>query len=79
MLSFIIPFQTHAREWGFHTARVSCVAWSPSGRLLASGGLDCTVILWSMDAPTKHHALTSAHVQSQVGGSADWGSNTGIG
>jgi WD40 repeat protein len=53
---------------GFPTFQVNCVAWSPSGRFLASGGLDCTVIVWSMDTPTKHFALPSAHVQSQITG-----------
>ena len=60
--------KAHNREWGFHTAKVTCVAWAPNGRVLASGGLDCSIILWSMDMPQKHHILQSAHVQSQITG-----------
>ena len=56
------------KEWGFHTAKVTCVAWSPDSKLVASGGLDCSVILWSVDNPAKHHILLSAHVQSQITG-----------
>ncbi len=58
--------KAHAKEWGFHSAKVTCVAWSPDSRFLASGGLDCAVILWSVEQPQKHHTMQSAHTQSQV-------------
>ncbi len=54
------------KEWGFHTAKVTCVAFSPDCKWVASGGLDCSVIIWSVEAPAKHHVLLSAHVQSQI-------------
>merc|ERR1711981_803492 len=42
------------REWGFHTAKVNCVAWAPNSVYVASGGLDTSIILWSVEAPDKH-------------------------
>ena len=56
------------REWGFHTAKVNCVAWSPNSLFVASGGLDCSLIVWSVEKPEKHKIQTSAHVQSQITG-----------
>merc|ERR1712228_35727 len=56
------------REWGFHTAKVNCVAWSPNSLFVASGGLDCSLIVWSVEKPEKHKIQTSAHSQSQLTG-----------
>ena len=56
----------HNKEWGFHTAKVTCAAWSPDSKFVATGGLDCSVIIWSVEAPAKHHILLSAHTQSQI-------------
>jgi WD40 repeat protein len=36
--------------------------------MVASGGLDCSVILWSVEHPQKHFILQSAHTQSQITG-----------
>ena len=36
--------KANTREWGFHTAKVNCVAWSPNSLFVASGGLDCSLI-----------------------------------
>lgn len=58
--------KAHAREWGFHTAKVTCVAWSPDSRFVASGGLDCAIIIWNVASPEKHTITQSAHVQSQI-------------
>lgn len=62
--------KAHAKEWGFHSAKVTCVAWSPDSKFVASGSLDCSVILWSVESPAKHHTMASAHVQSQITGIA---------
>lgn len=56
----------HDNEWGFHTAKVNCLAWSPNSKVLASGGLDTNLIAWFPDQPTKHYILKHAHPQSQV-------------
>ncbi|KAF2880566.1 hypothetical protein ILUMI_25604 [Ignelater luminosus] len=53
-------------EWGFHNARVNCVAWSPDSLLVASGSLDTSIIVWSVEKPTKHIIIKNAHAQSQV-------------
>lgn len=58
--------KANPREWGFHTAKVNCVAWSPNSQYVASGGLDCSLILWSVEKPEKHKIQTSAHSQSQL-------------
>ena len=60
--------KANPREWGFHTAKVNCVAWSPDSNFVVSGGLDCSIIVWSIQQPEKHLILKSAHVQSQITG-----------
>ncbi|XP_040580642.1 actin-interacting protein 1 [Lepeophtheirus salmonis] len=60
--------KANKKEWGFHTARVNCVDWSPNGKLVASGGLDCSIIIWSMKDHGKHCIIQSAHLQSQITG-----------
>jgi len=56
----------HKKEWGFHNARVNCVAWSPNSKLVASGSLDTYIIIWYVDEPAKHTIIKSAHGQSQI-------------
>ncbi|TRY78602.1 hypothetical protein TCAL_06452 [Tigriopus californicus] len=58
--------KAHTKDWGFHTAKVLCAAFSPNGHYVASGGLDCSIILWSVDEPSKHHILLAAHTQSPI-------------
>ncbi|XP_060522216.1 actin-interacting protein 1 [Cylas formicarius] len=54
------------KEWGFHNARVNTVAWSPDSKLVASGSLDTSIIVWFVDKPDKHIIIKNAHAQSQV-------------
>jgi len=65
---FAVPSyeKPHGKEWGFHTAKVNCVAWAPNSMYVASGGLDCSIILWSLETPDKHCIIRSAHDQSQI-------------
>ncbi|XP_065353027.1 actin-interacting protein 1 isoform X1 [Cloeon dipterum] len=56
----------HNKEWGFHTARVNTVAWSPDSASVASGSLDTTIIVWSVSKPNKHLIIKNAHPQSQI-------------
>jgi len=56
----------HTKEWGFHTAKVNCVAWAPNSLYVASGGLDTSIILWSLENPDKHCIIRNAHAQSQI-------------
>jgi len=66
-----------AKEWGFHTAKVNCVAWAPNSLYVASGGLDTSIILWSVENPDKHCVLRNAHEQSQITGVA-WLDNSSL-
>ncbi|KAJ8916773.1 hypothetical protein NQ315_005778 [Exocentrus adspersus] len=47
------------QEWGFHNARVNCVAWSPDSQLVASGSLDTSIIIWHVEKPAKHIIIKS--------------------
>lgn len=51
--------QANKHEWGFHNAKVNCVAWSPDSSLVASGSLDTNIIVWSIDKPAKHIIIKS--------------------
>jgi len=57
-------------EWGFHNAKINCVAFSPNSELVASGSLDTTVIVWSMKEQHKRITIQSAHPQAQITGLA---------
>lgn len=57
LLTFFQP--AHKQEWGFHNARVNCVAFSPNSLLVASGSLDTTIIIWYVNAPAKHTIIKS--------------------
>lgn len=46
-------------EWGFHNARINCVAWSPDSLMVASGSLDTMIIIWNMTQPNKHIIIKS--------------------
>jgi len=53
-------------EWGFHNARINCVAWSPDCSMVASGSLDTMIIIWSMKEHGKHITIKNAHPQQSV-------------
>jgi len=57
---------TKEDEWGFHSAKVNCVSWSPDSTLVASGSLDTSIIVWSVEKPNKHLIIKNAHPQSQI-------------
>ncbi|KAM3962105.1 actin-interacting protein 1 flr [Aphomia sociella] len=58
----------HNKEWGFHSARVNCVAFSPDSTRVASGSLDTSIIIWNVEQPAKHTIIKNAHPQSQITG-----------
>jgi WD40 repeat protein len=47
--------------WAFHTSKVNCLAWSPSGNYLASGSVDECIIIWDFINPSKKLILPYAH------------------
>ena len=40
-------------RWCFHTQRITCLAWSPNDQVMASGGADDSIYLWSLSKKTK--------------------------
>jgi WD40 repeat protein len=56
-------------RWSAHTARVTCIAWSPDGGKAASGGLDTNIFVWSLADPGKRVKAMNAH-KDGVGGIA---------
>lgn len=44
-------------EWGYHTARVNTIAWTPDSKHLATGALDTQIIIWSPDSKTKYTVI----------------------
>lgn len=56
-------------RWSAHTARVTCITWSPDGEKAASGGLDTNIFVWSLADPGKRVKAMNAH-KDGVGGIA---------
>ncbi|CAK4004935.1 hypothetical protein B0A50_02641 [Lecanosticta acicola] len=54
-------------RWSAHTARVTCIAWSPDGKKAVSGALDTNVMVWSLSDPGKRVKALNAHKEG-VGG-----------
>ncbi|TPP67825.1 putative actin-interacting protein 1 [Fasciola gigantica] len=50
--------------WQKHTARITALTWSPNGQHLATGSLDTSVIVWSLDKPRDAVVLRNAHPMS---------------
>lgn len=48
-------------RWSAHTARVTCISWSPDGEEAVSGGLDTNVFVWSLADPGKRVKALNAH------------------
>lgn len=44
--------------WLRHSARITCISWSPNGRRLATGSIDSSIVIWSLDEPRKQVVLT---------------------
>lgn len=48
-------------RWSAHTARVTCIDWSPDSRKAVSGALDTSVFIWSLADPGKRIKALNAH------------------
>jgi WD40 repeat protein len=56
-------------RWCFHSQRVRCLAWSPGGTVLASGGGDDSIFLWCPNVRTRRVQYRFAHrggITSQI-------------
>ncbi|KAL3782567.1 hypothetical protein ACHAW5_004875 [Stephanodiscus triporus] len=48
-------------RWCYHTQRIGCLAWSPDGTVIASGGNDDSIFLWCPAQKTKRVHYRFAH------------------
>jgi WD repeat-containing protein 1 (actin-interacting protein 1) len=48
-------------RWCFHTQRITCLAWSMDDNVLASGGADDSLYLWSLRRPSKRLHYPFSH------------------
>eukprot|EP00546_Thalassionema_frauenfeldii_P016749 CAMPEP_0178896732 /NCGR_PEP_ID=MMETSP0786-20121207/1346_1 /TAXON_ID=186022 /ORGANISM="Thalassionema frauenfeldii, Strain CCMP 1798" /LENGTH=660 /DNA_ID=CAMNT_0020567187 /DNA_START=52 /DNA_END=2031 /DNA_ORIENTATION=+ len=48
-------------KWCFHTQRIICLAWSPDDSLLASGGADDSIYLWSLNKKMRRLHYPHSH------------------
>ena len=51
---------------GFHSARISCLAWSIDGSALASGGVDALIVVWDLENKKAKHKLPLAHTAGAI-------------
>ncbi|KAJ4765427.1 WD repeat-containing protein 1 [Rhynchospora pubera] len=52
----------------YHTARINCLAWSPDSRLIATGSLDTSVIVYELDKPASARiTIKGAHLGGVYG------------
>jgi WD repeat-containing protein 1 (actin-interacting protein 1) len=54
-------------RWVFHTSRINCLAWSPSGTQLASGSLDENIFIWNTANPSNKLHLPYCHMSGVTG------------
>lgn len=47
-------------QWVFHTARVQTIAWTDDSKHAASGSLDPSVYVWSVEKPMRNVALKAS-------------------
>jgi WD repeat-containing protein 1 (actin-interacting protein 1) len=48
-------------RWCFHMQRITSLSWSPDDKVLASGGADDSIYLWSLDSKMKRKHYPYAH------------------
>ncbi|KAJ3694401.1 hypothetical protein LUZ60_009881 [Juncus effusus] len=52
----------------YHTARINCLAWSPDSRLIATGSLDTTVIIYELERNASQRVtIKGAHLGGVYG------------
>jgi len=53
--------EVKVKDWVYHTARIDALAFSPNSSHVATGGLDQTLIIWSLENPTSRVTIKGAH------------------
>lgn len=48
-------------RWCFHMQRITALSWSPDDKILASGGADDSIYLWSLDKKMKRKHYPFSH------------------
>ena len=52
---------------GEHTNAINCIAFSPDGNLIASGGSDFKIVIWCLSSGTaRHRIMTRSAVMSLI-------------
>lgn len=54
-------------KWVFHTSKINCLSWNPSGTILASGSTDENIFLWKINNPMSKIQLSYAHMGGVTG------------
>jgi WD40 repeat protein len=54
-------------RWCFHLQKVTTLAWSPDDKIIASGGADDSIYLWSIEKKMKRIVYHFAHRGGIVG------------
>jgi WD40 repeat protein len=54
-------------RWSAHTARITSLAWDADAKLVASGSLDTSVMVWSVEDPGKRVKAMNAHKDGVAG------------
>lgn len=60
--------QVKLKNMLYHSARINCLAWSPDGRMVATGSLDTCVIIYDVDKPASNRiTIKGAHLGGVYG------------
>jgi WD40 repeat protein len=70
-LRYVLPLNSETleaqhKDWTYHTARITALAWSPDCRHLASGSLDTNIFVWSLEKKSSRIKIQAAHPMAQI-------------
>jgi len=57
-------------QWCAHSSKVTCLSWSPSAQMLASGAQDEVIYVWRFSTPTVQLRIPFTHMGGVTG--VDW-------
>lgn len=68
MFLIFIFLQVKLNNMLFHTARINCLAWSPSSTMVATGSIDTCVIIYEIGKPASSRiTIKNAHLGGVYG------------